>query len=70
MSQEKGPSPYLWEVSVNGTLRDVFLTLEAGGMRIAVATDDNGRVVGIMTDATRGARSSPTVASTSRSRAW
>ncbi|HVH41352.1 MAG TPA: nucleotidyltransferase family protein [Labilithrix sp.] len=39
-----------WEVAVTGSLRDVFLTLERGGMRIAVATDEQKRVVGIMTD--------------------
>lgn len=39
-----------WEVLVDGTLRDVFLTLERGGMRIAIATDALRHVVGIMTD--------------------
>jgi dTDP-glucose pyrophosphorylase len=39
-----------WEVSVRGTLREAFETLERGGMRIAVVTDDQGYVVGIMTD--------------------
>ncbi|MBX3228117.1 MAG: nucleotidyltransferase family protein [Labilithrix sp.] len=39
-----------WQVSIEGTLRDVFLTLERGGMRVAVATGERGDIVGIMTD--------------------
>lgn len=39
-----------WQVRIDGKLRDVFATLERGGMRVAVATDERGHVVGIMTD--------------------
>jgi dTDP-glucose pyrophosphorylase len=39
-----------WQVSVDGTLRDIFMTLERGGMRVAIATDADDRVVGLMTD--------------------
>jgi dTDP-glucose pyrophosphorylase len=37
-------------MAVTGTLRDVFWTIERGGIRVAVATDEHGRVVGLMTD--------------------
>lgn len=44
------PPRYPWQMPVAGSLRDVFATIERGGIRIAVATDDHGRVVGLMTD--------------------
>lgn len=42
------PAP--WTLPATGSLRDVFATLERGKLRIAVAMDANGRVVGVMTD--------------------
>lgn len=37
-------------MSVHGTLRDVLRTIERGGIRLAVATDEHAKVVGLMTD--------------------
>jgi dTDP-glucose pyrophosphorylase len=37
-------------MSVRGTLRDVLQTIERGRIRVAVATDERNRVIGLMTD--------------------
>jgi dTDP-glucose pyrophosphorylase len=50
MTPASRPPRFAWQLAVTGTLRDIFETLERGGIRVAVATDDDGRIVGLMTD--------------------